>query len=142
MSIKNLTPYVFFDGTAEKALQLYERTLGAKTEGLQRYGEAPETSKARTPQNKDRVMHACVLIGEARMMVSDVPNEGGSAGRSNIELCLDFDDAEDMARKFEALAATGEVTMALHDTFWGAKFGTLVDQFGIHWMFNCATQAK
>jgi uncharacterized glyoxalase superfamily protein PhnB len=21
--------------------------------------------------------------------------------------------------------------------FWGARFGMLVDKFGIHWMFNC-----
>jgi PhnB protein len=53
--------------------------------------------------------------------------------------CVDFDDAQDMARKFEAL---GKVTMGMHDTFWSAKFGTLVDEFGIHWMFNCATKAK
>jgi len=26
--------------------------------------------------------------------------------------------------------------MPLQDTFWGARFGMLIDQFGIHWMFN------
>jgi PhnB protein len=25
----------------------------------------------------------------------------------------------------------------LTDAFWGAKFGSLADKFGIHWMFNC-----
>jgi PhnB protein len=50
---------------------------------------------------------------------------------------MDFDDAADQAVKFEGLAQGGNVTMALHDTFWGARFGTLVDRYGIHWMFNC-----
>jgi len=26
---------------------------------------------------------------------------------------------------------------ALADTFWGARFGTLTDAFGVQWMFNC-----
>ena len=28
--------------------------------------------------------------------------------------------------------------MPLQDTFWGAHFGTLIDRFGIGWMFNYA----
>jgi len=27
--------------------------------------------------------------------------------------------------------------MALNDTFWGARFGMLVDKFGVPWMLNC-----
>jgi PhnB protein len=42
-----------------------------------------------------------------------------------------------MAKSFDALANGGKVTMPLQDTFWGAKFGTLTDTFGINWMFNC-----
>jgi PhnB protein len=26
--------------------------------------------------------------------------------------------------------------MPLQDTFWGARFGMLVDRFGVSWMFN------
>ena len=49
----------------------------------------------------------------------------------------DFEgDAADMAQKFDALAAGGKVTMPLADMFWGARFGMLVDAYGIQWMFN------
>ncbi len=27
--------------------------------------------------------------------------------------------------------------MALHETFWGARFGMLTDKFGIDWILNC-----
>jgi PhnB protein len=30
----------------------------------------------------------------------------------------------------------GKVTMPLQDTFWGATFGMLTDQYGVNWMFN------
>ena len=42
-----------------------------------------------------------------------------------------------MAKAFEALAAGGNVTSALRDTFWGAKFGMLTDAYGVSWMFHC-----
>lgn len=28
------------------------------------------------------------------------------------------------------------VIMPLENTFWGARFGMLIDRFGISWMFN------
>ena len=37
---------------------------------------------------------------------------------------------------FESLADGGEVTMGLHDSFWGARFGMVVDRFGVSWMFS------
>jgi hypothetical protein len=46
MSIKQLNPYLNFNGTAEKAIRRYESALGAKTEGLMRFGDIPGTTVA------------------------------------------------------------------------------------------------
>ena len=82
--------------------------------------------------DKNRVMHALVHIGAGTVMLSDrSPGEKSPTG-SNVHVTLDFDDVTDMAKKFEALAVGGKVTMPLEDTFWGAKFGTLTDAFGIN----------
>ena len=54
---------------------------------------------------------------------------------------LTFDDADEMAKKFHALAEGGRVTMELQDMFWGAKFGMLMDAYGIQWMFSCTKRA-
>src|SRR4051812_49428293 len=135
MSIQQLNPYLNFDGTAEQAIQHYERALGAKTEGLQRFGDMPGSKPA--PESARRVLHAVLRIGSARIMVSDTQPGMPLALGSNVHLCLDFDDPKEMAGKFEALGAGGKVTMPLQDTFWGAKFGLLTDAYGINWMFNC-----
>jgi PhnB protein len=87
------------------------------------------------------VIHALLRFDEAVVMVSDVPADMPATAGDNVQVNLDFDDVEDMTRKFDALAATGRVKMGLHDAFWGARFGMLVDEFGIHWMFHCATKA-
>jgi PhnB protein len=135
MAITQLNPYLTLNGTAAKAVKLYESALGAKTEHLQRFSDVPGMNPA--PEHKDRVMHAMLRVGAGVVMISDsMPGEPvGPAGPAHI--CLNFDDPVDMGRRFEALSAGGKVTSPLQDTFWGAKFGTLTDAFGIQWMFNC-----
>ncbi len=136
MAITQLNPYLFFNGTAEQAIQLYERALGAKVDGaIMRFGEAPGTECA--PPDRNRVMHAMLRVGGGAFMISDTMPGQPVSRDGNVEVCLQLDDPADLDRKFDALAAGGEVTMAPHDTFWGAKFGTVTDAFGIRWMLNC-----
>lgn len=135
MSIKKLNPYLFFNGTAEQAIKLYESALGAKTEGLARFGDAPGMDVP--AEQKSRVMHALLNLGAGVVMVSDTMPDQPVATAGNAHVCLDFDDLADMTKKFDALAVGGKVTMPPQDTFWGATFGTLTDAFGVQWMFNC-----
>jgi len=137
MSIRKLNPYLNFNGTAAKAIKLYEKALGAKAENVMPWGMPGE---APTPETKDRIMHAVLHIGDGMVMVSDSQPSVPVTPGTNMHVTLDFDDPTDMARKFEALSAGGKITMPLQDTFWGAKFGMLVDAHGVSWMFNCQTK--
>jgi PhnB protein len=138
MAIKQLNPYLNFNGTANEAIKLYESALGARTESVQRFGDVPGMEVA--PENKGRVMHALLRVGQGVIMLSDTPPGAPALTAGPVHVCLDFDDPVDMGRKFEALSAGGKVTMPLQDTFWGAKFGMLLDAHGISWMFNCTTK--
>jgi len=55
---------------------------------------------------------------------------------TNFSICLNPESLAEAEKVFSALAEKGKVTMPLQDTFWGARFGMLTDQFGINWMFN------
>jgi PhnB protein len=135
MAIKQMNPYLNFDGMGAKAVALYERALGAKVESMQRFADIPGAPPQ--PESADRVMHALLRIGTDALMISDTqPGMPFNTG-NNVHVCLEFDDPVDMGKKFEALAVGGQVDMPLQDTFWGAKFGMLTDAYGIHWMFNC-----
>jgi PhnB protein len=134
MAIKQLNPYLNFDGTAGEAIQLYEQALGAKTENLQHFGDVPGMPVP--PEHKKRVIHALLRLGQGTIMISDTQPGTPFTAEGNVHVCLDFDDATDMTAKFEALAQGGKVTMPLQDTFWGAKFGMLTDAYGVRWMFN------
>jgi PhnB protein len=135
MSIRQLNPYLNFNGNAADAMKLYETALGAKSDRVMRFGDAQGMDVP--ADQKNRVMHATLHIGSGVVMVSDtMPGQSVPAG-GNSHVCLDFDDPADLVKKFEALSAGGRVTMPVQDTFWGAKFGMLTDRFGINWMFNC-----
>ena len=139
MSITNLNPYLNFNGDADKAIKLYEKALGAKAENVMRWGDMPKNEGGGEirPEHKNRVMHALLHLGKGELMVADTLPDQPSRPGDNAHVNLSFDDTADMQKKFDALAAGGQVTMPLQDTFWGARFGMLKDAFGVQWMFNC-----
>ena len=54
-----------------------------------------------------------------------------------FSLSLQIKDAAEAERVFQALVKDGKVLVPLEKTFWAARFGMLVDRFGIPWMINC-----
>lgn len=135
MSIESVNPYLFFNGDAAAAIAFYASALGARPDGVMRWGDVPGMDIA--PGTESRVMHSMLFLGEGMIMVSDGdPNTEVPFGR-NVRVTLHYTDVEEMRARFAALAEGGEVTMPLDDTFWGATFGMLTDKFGVAWMFNC-----
>jgi PhnB protein len=137
MPVNRLTPYLNFDGKASAAIALYQKALGATANGpIMRYGEVPGMDVP--PAQKDSVMHAELQIGGGVLMLSDTRPGEGATPNSAVSVALHLTDVNDATRMFDALAAGGgKVLQPLIDTFWGAKFGIVVDAFGINWMFNC-----
>lgn len=137
MSVKKMTPYLFFDGKAEEAIRHYEAALSARVEGLLRWGERPGDC----PEGmKGRVMHAALHVGDALLMVSD--GTTGQPAPRGVSIAVEVDDFEDMSRRFDALAERGTVIEAIHDVFWGDKFGVVKDGYGVVWMFTCPQTAS
>jgi PhnB protein len=54
----------------------------------------------------------------------------------NLQINLNCDTEEELRRLFSGLSVRGNVTMPIEDTFWGAVYGSLTDQFGISWSLN------
>jgi PhnB protein len=135
MAIK-LNPYIIFnDGQSAQAIALYEKALGAKVDTLMRYGDAAAMGQKTPPELKDHVMHSELRIGDGVIMVMDASPERRVPVGANVQVTLHFDDAAELDRRFDALAAGGTVKVPPHDEFWGDRFGTLVDAFGMSWMF-------
>lgn len=134
MALTTVNAYLNFDGNATDAIALYERALGAKVTFLQRFREIPGASFEGDIGN--RVMHATLTFGAGTVMISDAMPGSPVTRGTNTQVALQYDGTDEVEAHFAALAEGGTVTMPLEDTFWGARFGSLVDRYGISWMFN------
>jgi PhnB protein len=131
--IKNITPYLRFDGQASEAIGLYQRALGAKVESKMTFAEMPGGN---VPDAfKDRVMYSVIAVGELRLSVLDAPPSMKVTRGDNVQVTLEYDDPKEMTGGFEALAEGGRIVMPLHDAFFGAGFGVLTDRYGVSWVF-------
>lgn len=137
-----IEPYLFFQGQCEDAIAFYQQALGATVEFMMRYADSPEPPPEGTlpPGSAQKIMHASLLIGATRVMVSDdvYSGEGGFKGFS---LSLDFADEASMRATFAALSDGGQVSMPLGKTFWTPLFGMVTDRFGVGWMLSIADKA-
>ena len=49
---------------------------------------------------------------------------------------IECDSLDQINKAFEALSKEADVLMELQDTFWGARYGKLVDKYGVTWDLN------
>jgi PhnB protein len=54
-----------------------------------------------------------------------------------FSLSLQTNDTAESERIFEELGKDGRVVVPLEKTFWAARFGMVIDRFGIPWLINC-----
>jgi PhnB protein len=127
----NVTPYLDFNGRCEEAINFYKQAVGADSVQMMRFSESPEPAQV-APGSENKIMHACLRIGETELMASDGYCTG-STRFEGISLALQVATAADADRVFAALSEGGEVKMPLTPTFFSPKFGMLADRFGITW---------
>lgn len=128
-------PYLSFKGDCEAAFTLYQQVLGGALGPIFRYGGSPMASGAPAGWS-DKIMHGSVTIGGQTVMGADVAPEQYEAPKG-FSLSLQIDSVAEAERLFGELAQDGEVRMPLEKTFWAARFGMVVDRFGVPWLINC-----
>jgi PhnB protein len=128
--------YLNFSGNCREAMTFYSKCLGGELL-LMSFADMPgETPK----ELKDKIMHAKVSKGPHVLMASDDDPRTPLQPGNNFSICIQCESLEEIERLYSALGEKGTPTSPLQDTFWGARFGLLTDQFGIQWMFNFDTK--
>src|SRR6478672_1239447 len=132
-----LNPYLNFKGNTEEAFNFYKSVFGGDFPMVMRFRDTPEAARV-PPNEQDKIMHIALPIGKNVLMGTDALEAMGhklTAGNS-FSLSINAKGKEETDQIFNGLAAGGQVTMPLENTFWGAYFGMLTDKFGVQWMVN------
>jgi len=130
-----MTLYLSFSGQCEAAFKFYERVLGGRLGEIFRYGGSPLGDQVPADW-QDKIMHGSVTIGDQVLMGADIAPDRYEEPKG-FSLSLQMKDAAEAERIFQELAEGGRVSMPLEKTFWAARFGALVDRFGVPWQVNC-----
>lgn len=130
--MKDITPYLTFDGNCREAMTFYQGCLGGELQAMTFADAGMDTP----PEAGDRLVHAALITPATTLMASDtMPGMEYTAGNS-VTLNLVLESVDEVEQLYEKLGDGGNRTMAPHDSFWGSRFAMLTDRFGIHWMLN------
>lgn len=126
-------PYLHFHGNAEEAMRFYMDVFNAQLVGqIHRHGDAPAEYQ-KDPTTKDWIMNAFIKWDNNEMMFSDVPEGAVKHGTSNY-ISVTCDSEEQVDNIYAKLSAGAQqIQTPLGDTFWGSKFASLIDKFGVAW---------
>jgi PhnB protein len=141
-----VSTYLNFPRSTERAFLFYRSVFGGDFNGpIHRFAEVPAAPGQPPIAEADKalVMHVeLTILGGHVLMGTDAPESMGFSvvPGNNVHINLEPDTRAETEHLFNGLAAGGTVDMPLQDMFWGAYFGSLTDQFGVHWMFNCSAK--
>ncbi len=130
-----MNPYLSFNGQCEAAFKFYEQCLGGRLGTIFRYAETPLAREVPADWH-DKVMHSSVSVGDQILMGGDLAPDRYVEPRG-FSLSLQIKSVTDAERIFHDLGEGGRVVLPLEKTFWAARFGMLIDRFGIPWLINC-----
>lgn len=138
--------YLNFTRNTLEAFEFYKKVFGTDFEGPISYmGDVPpqEGQPELAEEDKKLIMHIQLpILGGHVLMGTDSPSSMGFnlIQGNNIYLNLEPDTRAETKNLFDALSEGGKVQMQLQEMFWGGFYGSVVDKFGIQWMFNCSAK--
>ena len=131
----HINPYLTFNGDCEAAFRFYEQALGGKIQSMFPHEGTPMAEHV-PPEWSKKSMHATLSVGGQSLMGSDAPPDHYRQPQG-FSVSLNVTTVDEAERVFAALSENGKVQMPIQQTFWAARFGMVVDRFGIPWMVNC-----
>ncbi|MDB6095192.1 MAG: 3-demethylubiquinone-9 3-methyltransferase [Verrucomicrobia bacterium] len=141
--------YLNFARTTEQAFLFYKSVFGTEfCAPTMRFKDIPNNAcqpgqPAPSAADQNLIVHIELpILGGHVLMGTDAPESMGFTltNGNNISINLEPDTRPETDRLFKALGDGGKIEMPLQEMFWGGYFGTLVDKFGLRWMFNCASK--
>lgn len=129
-----VSPYLFFSGRCEEALDFYAQAIDAKPGMKMRFNESPDPVPEGMLQTgfESKIMHSEFRVGSMRILASDGCDDKSSFEGFRLALIVDNEDTA--TRYFNGLAEGGKIDMPLMQTFWSPLYGQVTDKFGLGWM--------
>ncbi len=137
--------YLTFNGNCEEAFNFYKTVFGGNFGHIARFSDIPSNAGYPvTEADEDKIMHISLPIGSSVLMGADTGDEWDSSlvQGNNFSVFVSVTSRDEAERIFSSFSQYGEISIPLSDTFWGAFFGAVIDEFGINWMISFDERAQ
>ena len=130
--MKSINNYLFFNGNCQEVIDFYKTVFNGEVISLMTFADGPMETP---PEMEEKIMHATLDVAGNHLMFSDSMGKPHKIG-DNIQLSINCESEDEQTALWKALTEGGIIDMPLEDTFWGARFGSVKDKYGINWMLN------
>lgn len=126
--------YLTFDGNCEEAMNYYKDIFNGEFTVTMRYSDGPPEYS--NDKIADKIMHQTLVFADGcELKASDSFHQPFIKG-NNFHVSISIKEEKQAVAYFNGLAESGHITMPFDKVFWGGKFGSCIDKFGIQWMVS------
>lgn len=131
-----IKPYLMFNRECEEAFTLYQKAFDGELLAMQKYRDMPPNPEFPVDErDKDLVLHAQLKLSEnGYIMGSDSSRD--LKGGQKVSISVELNSEETAVKAWNTLKEGGNVVMDLQPTFFAKLHGSVMDKFGITWMFS------
>lgn len=127
----NLTPTIYLPGKCLQAIAFYQNVLNAELVSLRRVGDVVAAEHIR-PGTADMIMRAILRLDQSVLYLAD-GHDSGERAFHGVSLSLAYPSRAEAENVFRALSEGGQVRVPIRETALAPVFGSVFDQFGVHW---------
>jgi PhnB protein len=122
-----------FYGRTEEAVRFYCRAIEAENLFMMPFRDRPDHAQLK-PGTEGKIFHATFRIGETEIMASDCGCENSRTETfAGFSLAIRVETPEKAERFFTSLSDGGRILTPLAETFFAARYGIVIDRFGVSW---------
>jgi PhnB protein len=132
------TPFLYFKGECESALQFYKACGLGEIVELRRIEGTPLAERD-GPSWSKKILFSRFEGPGLRLCASDGADSEPMKG---CAIFIENDDFGVAEKLFDAVSAGGRVTVPFKKQFWGDHYGNFTDKFGVQWAVSSATQPQ
>ena len=128
-----VTPNFHFNGNCKDAIETYKKVFGAEVICLYENKDANPEDYKPEEGHSNYVYHAELMLGNTRVMMSDIINAPDHASGNSVSLVITYDSAEEVKFAYEKFADEAVIISPLQSTTYSSCFVSFIDKFGMRW---------
>ncbi|HHY22772.1 MAG TPA: VOC family protein [Clostridiaceae bacterium] len=128
-----VTPNFHFLGNCMEGIELYKKVFSAKILCVLKNKDANPIDYTLDAKYSEHVYHAEIMIGETRIIMSDITEDKEHTPGNSLSLVVTFDTADEVKKAYSLFKDDAVIATPMESTTYSSCFVSLIDRFGMRW---------